>query len=1131
VSATGENQNNGQHTDDWTRDQVRQRLDINLFLEAGAGTGKTDALVIRLNELLASGKAQPDEIAAVTFTRAAAFEMRSRLRSALETRLASELDAAVKERLAEVVDSLDSLAIQTIHAFALSMLREQPLEVGLPPVIEPLDDIQAAVEFDERWSEWFRERLETDDELIIALRISQRIGLSAPVDRLKQVATMLGDRLEMISRGMFDNESPPPQPIATARLTDTLARARQIVATGPSEDTMCRFIDEVVGPEFESLLVLAGDAAELPAEDFVDLVAIGGNRKGNKAKWHQTNGGEAALLSLRETLENLQREIDLGRELLKRRTVATLLTAVVDFVLDHSARRRNSGRLTFHDQLVLARELLSSSAEARSRFRNRHSHILVDEFQDTDPIQIELLRILAGSDHDELRPGSLFIVGDPKQSIYRFRGADPVSAASFSQDVADSGLRLPLSETHRSLPGILKWVNAVFSGWMTEDQSKGQAPYRDLRWEQPSGESDVSEVPVQWFGGESDIGADAARQLEFTQIASIAAAAGDGVFRVRDGDNGWRNSTFADLAVLMKNRTGIDRLEEVLVRANVPYVFDGQAPLFTSQDVRDLHACLTAIDDPSDQVAVLSALRSPAFSCPDTDLLEWKQAGGGFGYLKSAGLPKPHSVAHAFKELRRFHRLSREVDTATLIERFVRERKLREKATLSRLGPERTRRLDFVVELASTLSDADGITLRDFTRWLQRQSEENGRMPERVSQGTAAGAVRIMTVHGAKGLEFPIVILASATGGSNNHDTVQIRIRRELNARDRLEVQLGRKELGLATTGSVDAMEQETADGALEDVRVMYVAATRARDHLLISRHRGTSGKPLAAEIERHLEGHEHLWREWSQPPVTRRPVVQPAGKPDTVAEKEQWTVKRAAIVAEASRTGYTTPTALKPQRGEGEALPKEPSESLDDEPGRSGRGATEIGRAVHAVLQHIDLTNWVDADLTDLATRMAEEHGVSDEAKQVAELSMAALVTGTRARATAAAERGEAWREVSVAAPLEGGEGDLEGQIDLLFREKDGSLTVVDYKTDRLAGRDRADAATPYLLQMGGYAWCVERVTGMPVERAVLLFARATGPEGSGGTGEFEVPELPKLKRQAAQRAAERVSTPVIAS
>jgi ATP-dependent exoDNAse (exonuclease V) beta subunit len=222
------------------------------------------------------------------------------------------------------------------------------------------------------------------------------------------------------------------------------------------------------------------------------------------------------------------------------------------------------------------------------------------------------------------------------------------------------------------------------------------------------------------------------------------------------------------------------------------------------------------------------------------------------------------------------------------------------------------------------------------------------------------------------------------------------------------------------------------------------------------------------------------------------------------------------------------TPTALKSGGPDAvEPLPKEPSENLDDQPGRSGRGATELGRAVHAVLQHIDLTGWAEDDLHVLAERMGEEHGIEQETKQIAELARAALATETMVRATTAGKRGNAWREVSVAAPLDGASGQLEGQIDLLFREEDGSLTVVDFKTDRLTGRSKAEAAAPYLLQMGGYAWCVEKVTGSPVNRAVLIFARG---ESAGVTGDFEIEQLGLLKQQAAEMAVERVSAPLVA-
>ncbi len=1130
---------NGHRPDDLTRQQVRDRLNENLYLEAGAGTGKTNALVTRLSELLISGTAEPAQVAAITFTRAAAFEMRYRLRSALEERVSAEQDLAKRDRIATVIDGLDAVTIQTIHSFALSLLREQPLAIGLPPVIEPVDDIQATVEFDGIWSEWFTEQIEADPDLAPALGVAARLGIRNPSDHLKQLARKLGEVHQLLQPDTFAYRGSPPAAIPTARLKDVLDESQRLLAFAPDPtDTMRRFVNEQVVPEIAALLALAGDSSEVPASDFAEWPELKLRGKGNKANWRKVDGGEEALERLRELLGQLQQEIDESLAPLRQQTLSTLLTSVTDFVLTYAESRRDQGRLTFHDQLVLANRLLNGNAEARDRLPNRFRFILVDEFQDTDPLQIELLRQLAGTESGRLRPGSLFIVGDPKQSIYRFRGADPASSSGFSAEVAESGAELPLSENHRSMPGILRWVNTVFSGWMKEGESGGQAPHRNLGWDDSlqEAEAQAEGVPVRWFGGEVAASAPDARRLEFEQISEIANAAGEGTFKVRGEDGELRASTFADVAILVRRRTGIDALEDALIEKSIPYVLDTQAPLFKSQDIRDLHACLTAIDDPSDQVAILAAVRSPAFSCPDTDLLRWKRSGGRFAHLDENQPGEPESVAAALTELHRYHALSREMDTAALVETFIRERRLREKSLLTHIGPERARRLDLVVELANALSDPDSgsaITLRHFTRWIALQADENAQMPERLSQGAVNDAVRIMTVHGAKGLEFPIVVMASAQGGQNNTDSVQLRIRRAEAAdsaeTQHLEVQLGSRDIGLKTSGADDALAQEAEEGDLEDVRLLYVAATRARDHLFVSRYRGKSAKrALVGKIEQHLEGNEQLWQEWSYPGRTQPAPSTGRTSPDKQAQRDRWAVDQAKLIERASRRGYTTPTALKPESASAlQFQPKEPSSTVEDDPAKPGRAATDLGRAVHAVLQHIDLTVWSDEELSALAEQMAAEHNLADSG-EVESLSRAALETETMASASAAARRGQAWREVRVAAPFPMNAGDLEGQIDLMFLEDDGSLTLVDHKTDTDRGDSISQAAEPYLPQMGAYAWCAEKVSGLTVSRATLIFAsRAL----AGGESEHEVPDLEQEKERAAKQAAEQLSSSANAS
>ena len=262
----------------------------------------------------------------------------------------------------------------------------------------------------------------------------------------------------------------------------------------------------------------------------------------------------------------------------------------------------------------------------------------------------------------------------------------------------------------------------------------------------------------------------------------------------------------------------------------------------------------------------------------------------------------------------------------------------------------------------------------------------------------------------------------------------------------------------------------------------MYVAATRARDHLLVSRYRPKRTKSsIPAEIERHLEGSESLWREWLRPTDVKRRYSQEPISADTVEERDAWIENRAKLVAAASRSRYTTPTAIKSGKGQPVDDEKLAAEPTEDEPSLPGRAATNLGRAVHAVLQHVDLAEWDDEQVRSVAVRMCDDHGIPDSVSEVTALATAALETPIMQRASASAQRGEAWREVSVAAELGDVDGELEGQIDLLFVEDDESVTIVDHKTDRERGQQHRGVCRTLPASDGRV--CMVRGTGKPQE------------------------------------------------
>ena len=336
-----------------------------------------------------------------------------------------------------------------------------------------------------------------------------------------------------------------------------------------------------------------------------------------------------------------------AEELGAARAAALLALAeqVRRFIIDYAERRRREGRAEFHDLLVWARDLLRDHAESRRHFQRRFSHILIDEFQDTDPIQAEIAFLLAGdpdgdssngSEPGDWRdvavvPGKLFVVGDPKQSIYRFRRAD-IAALGEVRERFGADRRVALTQNFRSQEPVIRWANHVFRQYMT---GEAQAAYEDLdaRWTPPEADPPLG---VHHFG--TALGnADAVREAEASALARLITEI-ERSWRVRDKDAGGdgrvlRPARLRDVCILMPARTNLRAIEYALEDARIAYRIESQTLVLNTQDVREVLNCLRAIDSPADQVAIAAALRSTIFGCSDVELLEFADAGGRFNYF------------------------------------------------------------------------------------------------------------------------------------------------------------------------------------------------------------------------------------------------------------------------------------------------------------------------------------------------------------------------------------------------------------------------------------------------------------------------------------------------------------------
>jgi ATP-dependent helicase/nuclease subunit A len=366
--------------------------------------------------------------------------------------------------------------------------------------------------------------------------------------------------------------------------------------------------------------------------------------------------------------------------------------------------------------------------------------------------------------------------------------------------------------------------------------------------------------------------------------------------------------------------------------------------------------------------------------------------------------------------------------------------------------------------------------LRGFLDWIERLAAENARMVEVPVPESDEDAVRIMTIHAAKGREFPVVMLMGIGTSSSSQSEPVIFNRKN----QHLEVCVGSSNGPRFITGGYEEVAEweKTADKA-ENIRLMYVAATRAKDHLIVSLYRPIkkTDNSFAACLERICGGKDDFWNPIEPADIEKKlPLSKPANnenfEADTELDRSRWIEQRQSILAVARRPASLAATTITHVNKD---------ESAEEYPQRLGRGGTNLGRAVHSVLQSIDLAS--GKDLADTAKAQAENEGISDQADAVARLAQNALDSAVTKRAVAS---NRYYREVFVSFPYNG--TSVEGFVDLLFEEDDG-LVVADYKTDAIDEEPSQAKRAQYSLQAGIYALAVSRITGKPIKEVVLLF------------------------------------------
>ena len=538
--------------DQAARDRITSDTATTLFVEAGAGSGKTHSLVGRICRLVLHDGIELDRIAAITFTEKAAAELRERIRVEL-----AEHDT---ERARGALEQIDTAAIGTLHAFAARIISEHPLEAGVPPRIAVVDAMGSQLSFERRWRR-MRTRLFTDAAppiLVDAMGIIMAAGAS--LDQMRALADALDRNWDRLT--LDDN----PQGIAPAHIDRMLWEA-DAIADNLAD---CLDLDDKLAQkltELQEWRILV--AAERDATGWIPVAALcpGPGNGGAGKNWR---GGSAQVKEIKTRVKALRDEIcpDIVGTYVDG-AVRVVVRHLSEIVLDEARERQRSGQLEFHDLLVLARDVLSKHAVAATT-HERYQRVLLDEFQDTDPLQLELAqRIVAGTDE----AGRLFTVGDPKQSIYRFRRAD-IAAYMAARDQTPAADVVQLTTNFRSTRPVIEWINTVFGRMIVAD-GHVQATYTPLdpvpsrpRWDIEWGPEPFvfpdNDEPVDDEASLSP--AEAIRARESRDVARIIATAVDKGWcresRADDETYGHAALTWKDICILIPSRTVLPFLEK-----------------------------------------------------------------------------------------------------------------------------------------------------------------------------------------------------------------------------------------------------------------------------------------------------------------------------------------------------------------------------------------------------------------------------------------------------------------------------------------------------------------------------------------------------------------------------------------
>lgn len=1087
--------------DQKVRDRIKEEHNRTFLVEAGAGSGKTHCLASRIARGIATGYYEIEHVAAVTFTRKAAAELRGRLQLALE-RLEKESGSA--EERARVEDALKAISrffAGTIHSFCGHLLRERPVEARIAPGFVEIDDVEDAHRRKEAWRDFVARERGSGSKLVSDL---QAAGIK--LTDLDDAFTVICEHDEVEFPAGSDVR--PDAELAWSAFDRFLAEIDKRMPAARDLASTCKVQEKVY--EIRGRMRVArrhkpGDLADL-------LCEFEGKFNTTKMWWGDLSSrNNAVAKKVDDLLDDFRRETVIPWLRSWRQYVYHLsITALTKARRSYAAQRRRDNVVNYTDLLSAAATLLRTNESVRKELQDKYKWILVDEFQDTDPIQAEVLLLMAADDREvedpsnvdwsnvKLRPGALFIVGDPKQSIYRFRRADiDIYNAVKALIERSGGEVLSLTTNFRSLPEVCALANQVFPGLFPSVATPQAPKFELLQPFRPSAsskaQSGIAKLTVPYADDSLAVAEEASRIAAYVE-AEVAS----------------KRRSYGDFLIIARQRANLGSYATALEERSIPVEVSGAGMFTSSKEVATLSLLLSSLADPLDSVSLVGVLRGSLFGISDRELYAYRRAGGRFELTVPVTEVEGEAVrvSSALISLQDLYSVTRKLPSGATLEVILDRTGLLPFAATGPGGAPAGNLLQ-AVDMVRLVTDKGG-SLAEAAEAIREDAPLSTEMESLPLEPGRRDVVRIMNLHRVKGLEAPVVFAADPTNGYGH--TPQVRIVRE-----------GRQSRGYMTikwkskttyASGIIAQPQdwdlhvqiEASYRNAEVNRLLYVTATRARDLMIVCR----VDKEKENKAWHPFENYLSRVKEIETPAVSRRLTFdapdcsEKARLIDASARDERFgTLKRESwnvgkVTDESHHRGVATRirAELADEPIVAHVTTQDDAAVLSDTPSHGADTGYEWGLLIHGLLEHAMLNkNATRQDLERLARWLTVE---SPDLREY--IGKAVDVVEQTARADfwkEARQSGECHVEAPFSIKLEGTDGVpsvVRGVIDLVYGSEK-NWKVIDYKTDQVKS---ANELLPlYHAQVAHYVRAWQKVTGSSSIQGSLFSVR-TNSEAS---------------------------------